>query len=536
MLIQKRRAESFKDNDSKFDLEHAPYVLVVLDGWGIAPPWGGNAIALAETPVFNDLWQNYPASTLAASGREVGLPENSAGNSEAGHLNIGGGRIVLQDETIIDKQIATGDFFKKPALLETFKHSIDNNSTVHMLGLLSEAGTHSHIDHLFALLDCAKNNGVKKIKVHLFSDGRDSDPMSGIEMVDKVEQYLKKIGVGQIASIMGRYYAMDRDNRWGRTSRAYNALVQGQAEHAENTRQVFSSSYSHGITDEFIEPRLITNKEQEISLICDNDVILMWNFRPDRVKQLTMAFIADHIPEFPDRVKLKNTLFLSFTMYEQHYGHWPIYHIFSPDQVVTPLAKVFSDNGLSQLHVAETEKYAHVTYFFNGGKDKPYPKEEWRLVPSPKVKTYNLTPHMSAEAITNEVVAAINSKNYSLIIINFANADMVGHTGNLKATSQAVAFTDKCLGTVKDAVLNQNGTLFVCADHGNAEQMVNPTTGRADTEHTTNSVPFIIVRNDFKGKTRQLANGRLGDIAPTLLTLAGIDLPTEMSSSTNLIN
>ena len=521
---------------SDFSVKNAPFVLLVLDGWGIAPAWGGNAIALADTPVFNDLIKNFPNSSLLASSRAVGQPEGASGNSEAGHLNIGAGRVVMQDETIINHEIATGDFFKKPALLETFKFAADNNSTVHMLGLLSEAGTHSHISHLFALLEAAKQNNISKVKIHLFSDGRDSDPMSGIDMVGKVEATVQELGVGQIASIMGRYYAMDRDNRWGRTSRAYNALVEGQAEIADNPRTVFSNSYARGITDEFIEPRLIANKQQEVAQIKDNDVVIMWNFRPDRVKQITMSFIADHIPDFPDRKVLKNIRYLSFTMYEQHYGHWPIYHIFVPDQVNTPLAKVISDAGLSQMHIAETEKYAHVTYFMNGGKDKPFPKEEWRLVPSPKVKTYNLTPKMNAEGITAEVLKELKRGKFQFYIINLANPDMVGHTGNLKATSQAVTFTDYCLGQIKNSVFERDGTLLVCADHGNAEQMINPNTGRADTEHTTNPVPFIIARKEYQNAGPRISNGKLGDVAPTLLHLAGLKIPPEMENSTILSN
>lgn len=515
--------------DSKFDAEHAPYVLVVLDGWGIAPAWGGNAIALAETPVFNDLCKNYPNSKLQASGYEVGLPADAAGNSEAGHLNIGGGRPVLQDATIIDKEIESGSFFKKAELTDAFKKALDNNSSIHLLGLLSEAGTHSHINHLFALLDAAKMNNVKNVNIHLFSDGRDSDPMSGIDMLSKVEEAIASKGIGRVCSIMGRYYAMDRDNRWGRTSRAYNALVKGQAEISENARKVFSESYARGITDEFIEPRLISNMQQEISTIKDNDVIISWNFRPDRIRQLTMSFLATAIPEFPDRQKLSGITFLSFTMYEQHYGDWAISHIFSPDKVETPLAKAFADLGLSQYHIAETEKYAHVTYFFNGGCQDTFQGESWQLVPSPKVKTYDLTPKMSAGDITTEVLKAINSNKYNLIVINIANPDMVGHTGNLKATSQAVTYTDYCLGVMKDCVLKNNGTLLVCADHGNAEQMINPSTGRADTEHTTNPVPFLIIREDFKNKNKHLSDGKLGDVAPTLLRLAGIPLPKGMS-------
>ncbi len=529
MLIQKIRANQIKS--SGFDKDHAPYVLLIMDGWGVAPSWGGNAITQAQTPNFNFLWQKFPNTTLAASSKAVGMPEGAAGNSEAGHLNIGAGRLVRQDETIIDEEIKNGEFFKKPTLLETFAHAKENNSSIHLMGLLSDAGTHSHINHLFALLDFAALNDYKNIKIHLFSDGRDSSPMSGIEMLDKVERYLIEKKIGSVVSIMGRYYAMDRDNRWGRTSRAYNTFIKGEAEYASNARQVFAKSYAKGTTDEFIEPRLIVNEQQEATLIKDNDVVILFNFRPDRVRQITMSFVADTLTEFPDRKKLNNIKFLSFTMYEQDYGNWPIYHIFSPDKVQMPLARVLSDNNIRQLHIAETEKYAHVTYFFNGGSDKPYPGENWQIIPSPRVKTYNLTPHMSAQAITTHVIKVLNEDRYDVLIINLANPDMVGHTGNLTAAIQAVTFTDHCLGVIAKKVIEKHGTLLVCADHGNAEQMVNPATGQADTEHTTNPVPFIVAQYGLNKKEHKLIPGRLCDVAPTLLYLANLNIPEEMSGS-----
>lgn len=517
-------------------MRNSPYVLVVLDGWGMAPDWGGNAIALAETHCFNYLCQTYPFSTIAASGKDVGLPEHSSGNSEAGHLNLGAGMIVAQDETIINKQIKNGSFFKNEKLIKALKRTTDKKSNLHIMGLLSEAGTHSHINHLFALLKLAKEYNIKNIKIHLFSDGRDSSPMSGIEMVEKVEKEIEIIGVGTIVSVMGRFYAMDRDNRWGRTSRAYNTMVLGEAEYAANARQVFAKSYSHGITDEFIEPRLIVNIQQEASLIKDGDTIILFNFRPDRVKELSMAFVADDIPEFPDRKKLKDIEFLSFTMYEQHYGHWPINHVFAPEHVNEPLAKVFADKGIAQIHIAETEKYAHATYFFDGGNDQPFPLEEWRLIQSPKVKTYDLTPHMSAQEITSEVIKTIEENKHQFIMINYANADMVGHSGNLKATVQAINFTDSCLNLVYNAVMKIGGTLIVCADHGNAEQMVNPQTGQADTEHTTNAVPFIVARADLEKSKQVPLSGRLADVAPTILALADIEVPESMRGSKILLN
>lgn len=533
MLIQKVREKNI--SMSTFNKENAPYVLLVLDGWGVAPSWGGNAISQSQTPNFNYLWQHFPSNTLSASGKDVGLPDGAAGNSEAGHLNIGAGKIVFQDETIIDKDIESGAFFNKPSLIEAFNCAREQNSYVHFIGLLSDAGTHSHINHLFALINLASQLKFNKVKIHLFSDGRDSNPMSGIEMLDKVERFIKEKGVGEIASVIGRYYAMDRDNRWGRTSRAYNTLVKGEAEYSASARQVFSHSYAKGITDEFIEPRLIVNNSQQASLICDNDVVILFNFRPDRVKQLTMAFLADTIAELPDRKRLNNIKFYTFTMYEQQYGDWPLCHIFLPDKIEMPLARVLSNNNIKQLHIAETEKYAHVTYFFNGGKDKPFSGENWKLIPSPKVKTYNLTPKMSAQHIATTIIRALNDKVYDVIIANFANPDMVGHTGNLQATIQAVTFTDHCLGVIAKKVIDQNGTLLVCADHGNAEQMVNPSTGQGFTEHTTNPVPFIIAQKGLDKNKNKLVAGRLSDIAPTLLSLANLNIPEDMSSSNILL-
>ncbi|OQB05968.1 MAG: 2,3-bisphosphoglycerate-independent phosphoglycerate mutase [bacterium ADurb.Bin212] len=529
MLIQKVRSQ--KIHMSSFNKDHSPYVLLVLDGWGIAPSWGGNAISQAKTPNYNYLCKNFLYTTVKASGRDVGLPDDSAGNSEAGHLNLGAGKIILQDETIINKEIENGHFFQKKLLLEAFDHAQKNNSTVHFMGLLSDAGTHSHISHLFALIDMAKQLSFRRVKLHLFSDGRDSAPMSGIELLDKVERYISHAGIGEICSIMGRYYAMDRDNRWGRTSRAYNTLVKGEAEFASNARQVFSKSYARGITDEFIEPRIIVNAEQHASLVKDNDVVILFNFRPDRVKQITMSFLANEIAEFPDRKKLNNIKFLSFTMYEQHYGDWPIQHIFKPDTNKSPLSKILSENNLKQLHIAETEKYAHVTYFFNGGNDKPFPNENWNLVPSPKVKTYDVTPHMSAQTITTYLVKALDENKYDVIVANYANPDMVGHTGNLQSTIQAVTFVDHCLGVIAKKVVDKGGTLLVCADHGNAEQMISPTTGQAYTEHSTNPVPFIIASKHVDKVKNHLIPGRLSDIAPTLLYMANIGIPDEMAGS-----
>lgn len=518
---------SSQKNATSDNLINLPLILLILDGWGIAPSWGGNAITLAKTPNFDRLWRSCPSSTIRASDGAVGLPEDAPGNSEAGHLNIGAGRVVHQDFPMINREIESGKFYENSAMKQVLLHAQKNQSAVNLVGLLSKTGTHSHIDHLFALLNYFKKSNFNNVFIHLFSDGRDSDPMSGIEYISEVEEEIKKIGVGRVASVMGRYYGMDRDNRWGRTARAYNAMILGEAEKCEKAIDVFSQSYRRGITDEFIEPRVIVDKENQISTIKNDDSIIFFNFRADRIRQLVKALVGQNIKGFEDKKNLSDLFVATFATYEEM-GSENIARIFEPDKVRSPLAKIISENNLRQYHIAETEKYPHVTYFINGGRTKPFPGEDWEMVPSPKVRTYDLSPKMSAKGITDRLILKINRRSYHVYVVNFANADMVGHTGNLESVIQAVSFVDLCLGRICDAVIKNSATLMICADHGNAEQMVNPATSDADTEHTTNPVPFMIMKNAEEKKLILNPSGKLADIAPTMLGLIGAEKPIEM--------
>lgn len=522
-----------KYHDSAKSGRRIPFLLLILDGWGMAPDWGGNAISLASTTVFDELWKAYPRTTLIASGSQVGLPDDAPGNSEAGHINIGSGAIVRQDITVIDEQLLKNGFAGSHVFKDVISHVSRNNSNLHIMGLLSKAGTHSHIKHLVPLLKDIKRMGIEKAYLHLFSDGRDSDPMKGIEYITEVEQITKKLGIGTVESICGRFYAMDRDNRWGRISRAYNALTKAEAEKCDSVTKIFSQSYSRHITDEFIEPSIVVNTKQSFVPISDNDGIIMFNFRSDRVKQITRAFLDDNLSEFPDRVKLKNIKFATFTVYQTDDDLAE--HIFGPKKVNSPIAKVISDNNLRQFHCAETEKFPHVTYFINGANTKPYPKEDRLAIPSQKVKSYDLTPKMSAPKLLSTLLRALDSGYYDFYIINFANPDMVGHTGNLTAAIAAVKYIDECLGAIAKKILQKEGTMIVCADHGNVEQMVNPETGEADTEHTNNPVPFILVNDEIKNNLTLQMNGALSNIAPTILELYGFSKPSEMSSRQSLI-
>ncbi len=495
--------------------------LIILDGWGIAPAWGGNAIYQANTKVFNRIRNEYPSTTLLASGDAVGLPTNSPGNSEAGHINLGAGHVVHQDVSLIDAKIEDNSFYNNEKLHEAIEHATRYRSNIHIMGLLSKTGTHSHIRHLFAILQLLKTKNFNRVYIHLFSDGRDSDPMSGLETAEEVQRKIKEIGVGQVVSLVGRFYAMDRDNRWARVARAYDLLVKGEGTIRPTLRDAFSSSYSQGITDEFIEPQLIANKKQNFSHIEDNDTIIVFNFRGDRVRELAKAFLEESLPQIPGRVKRKNLYFASFVIYDDY----PLSEkVFTPETIKEPLGLVWSKQGLKQFHIAETEKYPHVTYFINGGIEKPFPGEKRIMIPSPRdVKTYDLVPKMSAEAVTDSLLKAVKSNVFDSFIINYANTDMVGHTGNLSATIQAVEFVDICLGKLLAAVLERGGTACIVADHGNAEQMVNPQTGEPDTEHTTNPVPFSIISDNAALKNLKLENdGILANVTPTMLDIMGI--------------
>ena len=512
-----------------------PSLVVILDGWGLAPAWGGNAISSARTVTFDRIWKSFPSTSLLASGEAVGLPTNSPGNSEAGHLNIGAGRVVHQDISLIDKEIANGNFAKNPVLAEGLEHAIKNNSNIHLIGLLSETGTHSHIRHLFALLEYYKKNNFKRVYIHLITDGRDSDPMDGIELANKVSEQVEKIGVGRISSLVGRFFAMDRDNRWERLSAALNLLVSGEGTTFANIREAFSSSYARHLTDEFLSPSIIANQMHHFISVSDNDSVILFNFRPDRTKELTEAFLSPNIPDMPRRKVLKNLFFSTFAMYEEN----SLAHkIFKPERVDDSISAVWSTESFSQFHIAETEKYPHVTYFFNGGLEEVLRGETRKMIPSPRnVKTYDQKPEMSAKGVCDNTISAIKSRKFDNILVNFANTDMVGHSGNLKATIKAAEFVDGCLKSILDIAIPAKWNAFVLADHGNAEQMVNPRTGEPDTGHTTNPVPFIIVSEDPEiAKIKLQNNGILGSVAPTILDIEGIVRPVAMLNKSLIIN
>lgn len=498
--------------------------LIILDGWGIAPVWGGNAVSLAEVKNFNSITRNYPFTTLRASDGAVGLPELAPGNSEAGHLNIGAGRKVNQEQPIIDAQIESGAFFQNKVMIAAIDHAKKNNSALHLMGLMSKTGTHSQITHVYAILKLCQQQNFSNVLLHLFTDGRDSDSMSGIETLAEVEKQLQSIGVGRISTVVGRFYAMDRDNRWDRIRHAYDLLTTGKGNQFGLAGEIFTKSYARGVTDEFIEPSVITSKTPAPGLISDNDAVIFFNYRADRTRELALALQSGQpVKELPNRKILNNLYFATFVMHgDTNLGQ----HVFERQVVDKPLAEIISGAGLRQYHSAETEKYAHVTYFFNGGREKAYPGEDWQMIPSPRsVPTYDLMPEMSAQKLTESLVSVIEQNKYDFFVVNFANPDMVGHTGNLKAAVKAVEFVDKCLGVLLNSVLKNNGTVFVFADHGNVEQMVNPRTGEPDTEHTTNSVPFTVVSSDpnlSKDKLHLRPDGALANIAPTMLDLMNV--------------
>jgi 2,3-bisphosphoglycerate-independent phosphoglycerate mutase len=531
-----------------------PVVLIVLDGWGIAPPGPGNAIALAKTPSFDRFWTVYPHTQLGASGETVGLPPSEDGNSETGHLNIGAGNIIYQDLPRINMAIAEGAFFKIPAFLLAAEHAKNNQSSLHLLGLISDAGVHSSLAHLFALLRFAKDQGVPKVLLHLFTDGRDSPPTSSLTYINSIKKKTEEIGIGKISSLVGRYFAMDRDLRWERTEKAYNLLTLGQGKKATSVEEVINQSYDAGKTDEFIEPVVFLNENgQPHGLISDNDAVIFYNFRVDRPRQLTKAFILPNFerlkvkaafdpyaekyglhqfetPEgtttFKRQKVLKNLFFVTMTQYEKEL---PSEVAFEPILVKMPLGRVLSENGARQLHIAETEKFPHVTYFFNGGREKRFPGEDQFRIPSPKVATYDQKPEMASYEVTEELLKKIRSRMYKFIIINLANPDMVAHTGSLKATIKACEVADECLDKIVRANLSLGGATIITADHGNAEEMLNLKTGEIDTEHSTNPVPFIIVSQEFDRGGRTLPPGILADVAPTILELMGIPVSSSMS-------
>jgi 2,3-bisphosphoglycerate-independent phosphoglycerate mutase len=485
--------------------------LVILDGWGFRNEKEGNAILLANTPNFNYLLSHYPHTLINAAGEAVGLPKSQMGNSEVGHLNIGAGRIVYQDFMRINKAIECGEFYNNKVLIS----SIMNSSTIHFIGLLSDGGVHSHIEHLYALLELAKKFNKNKIFIHAFLDGRDTPPTSGINYVKALEEKCKEIGIGKIVTIMGRYYGMDRDKRWDRTQKAYNAIVLGEGEKADSAYQVVEESYKKGITDEFIVPTVIG----EYKGVEDGDTIICYNFRADRVRQITESLTKEEFSFF-ERKKFPKVKFVCMVLYRDDFD-LPI--IFPQEKLEDVLGKVFEDYKIRNLRIAETEKYAHVTYFFNGGEEKMFQYEDRVLIPSPKVATYDLKPQMSAYEITEKIIEKINE--YQVMIINYANPDMVGHTGNLSATISAIEHVDICLGKILKVFKENDWRVIVTGDHGNAETMMYPD-GSPHTTHTSNPVPFILIGEE---NVKLKENGKLGDIAPTILKLLNIPQPKSMT-------
>lgn len=505
----------------------APIALIILDGWGVGKPGDkSDAIARAGTPHLTLLSELYPHTVLACSGEAVGLPEGQMGNSEVGHLNIGAGRVVYQELTRISKAIRDGDFFANPVFADVIAAVKQSGAALHLMGLVSDGGVHSHLTHLYGLLELAKRAGLTKVYIHAYLDGRDVPPSSALEYLDALEAKAAELGVGRIATVAGRYWAMDRDKRWERVAKAYAALVDRQGERAPTARAAVEQAYARGETDEFVRPTVVENGGD--GAIRAGDGVIFFNFRPDRARQLTRAFTDKDFADFPR--PFFPLAFATFTQYDETLAV-PV--AFPPQYIGNTLGEVFSAAGLSQLRIAETEKYAHVTYFFNGGEEKPLPGEERVLIPSPKVATYDLKPEMSAGEVTDRVVAAIRSGKFDLIVMNYANGDMVGHTGLMDAAVKAVSVVDACVGRVTDAIRDRGGIACITADHGNADQMLDPDSGEALTAHTTNPVPFILVSELHR--RAKLRAGILADIAPTILDLAALAKPAEMTGRTLII-
>lgn len=510
--------------------------LVILDGWGIAPPTRGNAITLAETPVYDRLVQNYQVYALQASGELVGLPWGEMGNSEVGHLALGTGRIIYQKLPRITRAIANRSFFKNPAFLSAIDHTKKNNSALHLIGLVSDGGVHSSNEHLYALLELASEQKVKKVYIHVILDGRDTPRDVGENFVSQLISHLDRLKTGAIASISGRYYAMDRDNRWERCEKAYLAIAGGQAgEVFENPLQAIRASYEKGIYDEEFAPAVIGRNNKPAAKINDNDAAIFFNFRPDRARQLTKALILPGFAKFSRPRLIKNLFFVSMTEYEKDL---PVSAVaFPPEEVKNSLAEVLSLAGYKQLHVAETEKYPHVTFFFNGGQEKAFSGEDRVLIPSPSVASYDQKPRMSAYEIKDRLVSEMKSHQYDFIVANFANADMVAHTGDLKAGVKAIEVIDSCLGEISETVLSMDGILIITADHGNAEEMVASQSGEIIKEHSANPVPCIFVSKEREGKSGVQSStlsalkpsGFLADVAPTILKLYGLEKPADMT-------
>ena len=508
-----------------------PAVLMILDGFGLNEKGEHNAVAEAKKPNIDKLMAEYPWVKGNASGMAVGLPEGQMGNSEVGHLNMGAGRIVYQELTRITKEIQDGTFFENPALMSAVENCKANDSALHMFGLLSDGGVHSHNTHLYGLLELAKRNNLSKVYVHAFLDGRDTPPASGKDFVADLEAEMAKIGVGEVASVCGRYYAMDRDNNYDRVQLAYNALTKGEGLQAASAVAAVAESYDRGETDEFVKPTVVMKNGAPVATIKDGDSVIFYNFRPDRAREITRSFCDDDFKGF-DRGKRLNIKYVCFSDYDPTIPNKEV--AFHKIAVTNTFGEWLAAKGMKQARIAETEKYAHVTFFFNGGVEEPNEGEDRILVNSPKdVATYDLKPQMSAYEVCDQLVNAIKSGKYDVIIINFANPDMVGHTGVEEATIKAIEAVDECVGKAVEALKEVDGVMFICADHGNAEQLVDYETGAPFTAHTTNPVPFILVNADPSYKLRE--GGCLADIVPTIIELMGMEQPVEMTGKSLLV-
>ena len=504
--------------------------LIIMDGFGERKDSEGNAVKLAGTPHISALEAEYPMTFIGASGMSVGLPDGQMGYSEVGHLNIGAGRIVYQELTRITKAIQDGDFFQVKEFNDAIDNCLKNGTDLHLFGLLSDGGVHSHNEHLYALVELAKKRGLDRVYIHCFMDGRDVPPDSGKGYMEQLEAKLQEIGVGKIATVSGRYYAMDRDNRWERVQKAYDAIAKSEGEFNESAVAAMQASYDAGVMDEFVLPTVITQNGQPVARVKKDDSIIFFNFRPDRAREITRTFID---PEFSGFAReYFPVYFVSMTQYDKTFPN--IHVAYKPQTLENTLGEYLSKNGVKQFRIAETEKYAHVTFFFNGGVEQPNPGEDRVLIPSPKVATYDLQPEMSAYEVTEKAVERIKSGEYGVMILNFANPDMVGHTGVLEAAEKAVRTVDECVGKVVDAILSVGGQVIITADHGNSELVIDPATGGPFTAHTTNPVPFILVGKDWKGaKLRE--DGILADIAPTMLDMMDLPKPKEMEGTSMIV-
>lgn len=507
-----------------------PVMLMILDGFGISDKEDGNAIRAAHKPNIDKLFEQYPHVQLGASGLNVGLPDGQMGNSEVGHLNIGAGRIVYQELTRITKAIEDGDFFKNEVLNAAIDKAIENNGALHVMGLVSDGGVHSHIDHLKAIFKLAKDKGLSKVYLHAFMDGRDTPPSSGKDYIIDVENYLKELANGKIATVSGRYYAMDRDNRWERVQLAYDAMVNGKGETAASAVEAMEKSYNDNKTDEFVLPTVILEEGKPLATINNGDSVIFFNFRPDRAREITRAINDKEFDGF-ERESL-DLFFVCMTQYDKTMEN--VHIAYKPQSYTNTLGEYVSKLGKKQLRIAETEKYAHVTYFFDGGVEKNLKGCKKLLISSPKVATYDLKPEMSAYEVTEELLNRLDQDKYDMVILNFANPDMVGHTGVVEAAIKAVESVDECLGKIANKVLEMDGDLFITADHGNSETMIDFSTGNPYTAHTTNPVPFLWVSNNTEGKG--LNEGKLADIAPTILDRMGLEVPAEMTGKTLIEN